>query len=117
MRNENASLLFAVFSLLLLTNIVDSNHNGTLGPSNIVRNQVKLVVDVKWTRGGKLWDLFVAPILENLTHLEQNLLKAEVLVRLVVVGVQNLEHGRGTGSSSTSSRIRELEASNVRDIL
>jgi hypothetical protein len=103
------SIIVASRELSLFANVVDSNDDGSVGSRAAVGDNLKLGLDVEGTRGGELGNLRVSSFLEIAAHREQNFLKAQVLVRDLVIGIQYLEHGGSTRSSALPIRVGQLK--------
>jgi hypothetical protein len=51
------------------------------------------LLDIERPGSRKLGDLLIFPLAEHSAHLEKHLLKAQVLIRCLVIRVKNLQHG------------------------
>ena len=96
-----------------MADVVDSNHQGPTGAGALVGDQVERAVDVDRGAGGELWDLRVTASVQDLPHLVKNFREGQVLLSLLLVGVQDIQENRRAGTSGTTGRVRKLEASNV----
>lgn len=75
----------------ILTNVVYSNKDGALGTVEVIRSDIKLGIDVKVARGGELRDLVESLLFEDVPHLEKYVLEGKILIRLLLVGVEDFE--------------------------
>lgn len=94
--------------LPLLSDVVDPNNDGTASSRRVVGDNLKLLFDIKRTRGGELRDLRVATFLENVSHLEKDFLEGQVRVGGLFISIQDLEHGRSTRSTGLTIRVGQL---------
>jgi hypothetical protein len=60
-----------------------------------------------------LWNLFIPLGLERITNSHEDLFETQVLARIMMIGIGNVEEARGQGSSCTTSGVGEFEGSNV----
>jgi len=88
--------------LSLLSDIVDSDNDGTASSCRPLRHDFKGTLDIQLARRGKLRNLRVTRCFEDLAHLEKHFLKTQVLIGRLVIRVQDLEHGRRTSSSGAA---------------
>ena len=89
------------------------DHHSASRSSTFVRHDVKLSIDIHWARGGKLGDLRETTLLENVTHCHEGLLEGQIRRSIVVIFVEDLQHGARTGTTGTTRRVGQLEVRNV----
>jgi hypothetical protein len=97
----------------VIAHVVDSNHDCTLRTRKVFRDQRKGLTEVGGARGAKLRDLLKGVFLELFTNLEQDLLKGQVLARIMMISIEDIEHASSQGSSCPPGRIRQLEGCHI----
>mmetsp|Transcript_19757 Transcript_19757/g.28840 ORF Transcript_19757/g.28840 Transcript_19757/m.28840 type:complete len:283 (+) Transcript_19757:229-1077(+) len=93
----------------ILSNIVDTDENGTLRSLKSFLGDVKFSIDVKFTGGRELGNLGESLSVEHIPHLEQHIPEGEIIIGLALIGVADVEEGGGAGSTGTACGVGELE--------
>mmetsp|Transcript_23250 Transcript_23250/g.48336 ORF Transcript_23250/g.48336 Transcript_23250/m.48336 type:complete len:282 (-) Transcript_23250:61-906(-) len=115
--NHIKGIIVASSQFSLLPHVVDGHHNGTSSSTFIAgRHQIKGLMNIQRTATGQLRNLRKSLGGQDFAHFQQGFLKAQINVRALVVGVQDLQQGRGTGSSGSTGWIRKLKAGHIRNI-
>jgi hypothetical protein len=73
----------------------------------------KRLIDIRRTGRGQLRNLFIPLRLERLADSHEHFFVTQVLARIVMIGIGNVEEARGQGSSSTTSGVGEFEGGYV----
>mmetsp|Transcript_24321 Transcript_24321/g.67743 ORF Transcript_24321/g.67743 Transcript_24321/m.67743 type:complete len:333 (+) Transcript_24321:367-1365(+) len=111
-----SNIVVAPAQLSVLSDIVDSNHDGSGGSAETWRHEVEVVVNVHGTRRRELRHLREGLLLQHPAHLEEGVLEAEILSGVLMISIGDVEEGGGEGTAGSSSWIRKLETSDVADI-
>jgi len=81
------------------------NHDSATRSGAFIRHHIKLRVNIHGTGGGELGDLTVLALRENFTHRHERLLKGQVRRRIVVVLVQDFQHGTRASATGAARRV------------
>mmetsp|Transcript_25854 Transcript_25854/g.39639 ORF Transcript_25854/g.39639 Transcript_25854/m.39639 type:complete len:263 (+) Transcript_25854:448-1236(+) len=106
-------IIMATRKFAVLTNIVNSNEYCTLGAAEVIRSNVKFRVHVNIARSRKLWDLCESLCVKHVSHLHEHILESQIVIRLVLIGIKDIEYGRCACSTGMSCRVRKTERSNI----